>query len=175
MMVMGENVIQTVRVAWCGCDHSDTADPVSELLQNGWYPVTVALPHTVVTFDTLDTFRVLNVTGNMNVWDYVTSMEIISDGMRAGEVTDRYKTFGRMQRQYAFLLHMKRSGRAHDIGGIAGTPPGGAAVLCWACPHEHIHMPEGWRDVDPSYQFIYMLFIAMDANFQMKNRLRANT
>ncbi|KAJ7874124.1 hypothetical protein B0H13DRAFT_1894675 [Mycena leptocephala] len=43
------------------------------------------------------------------------------------------------------------------------------------------HDPEGvegpnrnWRDVDPKYQFLYMLIIAVDANFRLKNRMRAN-
>ncbi|KAJ7574082.1 hypothetical protein C8J56DRAFT_1126634 [Mycena floridula] len=172
--VMGNNSIQTVRVAWCGCDRSDSTDHIRQLLSNGWYLATVVAPQTVATFETLDAFRVMNVIGSLNVRDYVSSLEVLTDGMRSSDVVDRYKSFGRMQHQYTFLLQMKRAGRAHEPGGICGTPPGGAAVLCWACLHEGVNMPEGWQDIDPEYHFLYTLFIMMDANFRMKNRLYAN-
>ncbi|KAJ7571957.1 hypothetical protein C8J56DRAFT_1070458 [Mycena floridula] len=174
LTVMGENTIQSVRVRWCGCDISDKEDRLQVLLRNRWYPATIANPQTVATFESLEMFRVLNVAGNLNVRDYVTSLEILTDGSRSGDVQERYKTLGRMQRQFAFLMRMKRAGRGHEPGGIGATKPGGAAVLCWACPHEGVNLPENWRDADPSLRFLYMLFIAMDANFRMKNRLRKN-
>ncbi|KAJ7580971.1 hypothetical protein C8J56DRAFT_1056969 [Mycena floridula] len=174
MMVMGEAMIQSIRVWWCQCERSDQEDPVEVLLRNRWYPATIGNPQTVATFDALEMFQVLNVAGNLNVCDYVTSLEILTDGSRSGNVQDRYKMLGHMQHQFAFLMRMKRAGRGHDPGGIGVTKPGGAAVLCWACPHEGINLPENWRDVDPSLRFIYMLFVVMDANFQMKNRLRKN-
>ncbi|KAJ7079051.1 hypothetical protein C8R43DRAFT_1143320 [Mycena crocata] len=59
-------------------------------------------------------------------------------------------------------------------GGIWATSNGELAVLCWACPHDGINLPENWRDVAPEYRFLYMLLLAMDANFRMKSRLRAN-
>ncbi|KAJ7585952.1 hypothetical protein C8J56DRAFT_787825 [Mycena floridula] len=174
LTVMGNNAIQSVRVLWCGCDRSDGQDRMQVLLRNRWYPATIVNPQTVVTFESLEVFRLLNVAGNLNVRDYVTTLEILTDGSRSGEVKDRYKTLGRVQRQFAFLMRMKRAGRGHEPGGIPTTKPGGAAVLCWACPHEGINLPENWRDVDPALRFLYMLFVAMDANFRMKNRLRKN-
>lgn len=35
---------------------------------------------------------------------------------------------------------LKRSGRGHDPGGVAGTGPGECALLCPACPQLHINM-----------------------------------
>ncbi|KAJ7582414.1 hypothetical protein C8J56DRAFT_894327 [Mycena floridula] len=139
MTVMGEATIQSIRVRWCQCERSDQEDPVEVLLRNRWYPATIGNPQTVATFDALEMFRVLNVAGNLNVCDYVTLLEILTDGSQSGNV--------------------QRAGRGHDPGGIGVTKPGGAAVLCWACPHEGINLPENWRDVDPSLRFIYMLFV----------------
>ncbi|KAJ7576083.1 hypothetical protein C8J56DRAFT_900304 [Mycena floridula] len=157
LTVMGDNTVQSVRVQWCSCDRSDSEDRVETLLRNCWYPATVLYPQTVATFDTLKAFRVFKVASNMNVRDYVTSLEVLMDGQRTTEVADRYKAFGCMQRQYAFLMRMKQAGRGHDAGGIAAMKPGRVAVLCWACLHENVNLPEKWRDVDP-----------------MKNRLRKN-
>ncbi|KAJ7588021.1 hypothetical protein C8J56DRAFT_889867 [Mycena floridula] len=70
---------------------------------------------------------------------------------------------------------MKRAGRGHEAGGIAATKAGETAVLCWACPQVGINLPSDWKDASPADRFLYMLFIAMDANFRLKNRLRANT
>jgi hypothetical protein len=64
---------------------------------------------------------------------------------------DRYKAFSRMVHQYAFLLRAKRAGRAHEMDGLVNTKPGDLAVLCWACPHDSLNLPEGWRDVDPKW------------------------
>ncbi|KAJ7586193.1 hypothetical protein C8J56DRAFT_1052565 [Mycena floridula] len=152
MTVMGTCSIQTVLVAHCGCDRSDRLSPVQELLRNGWYPATVTMPQTCVTFKCLDQFGTLNVTATVNVRDYVTTLENLTDGMRTGDVADRYKSLGRMSHQYSFLLRMKRAGRGHEKGG--GT--------------------NDWKEAAPADRFLYMLFIAMDANFWLKNRLQAN-
>ncbi|KAJ7590263.1 hypothetical protein C8J56DRAFT_1004154 [Mycena floridula] len=157
MTVMGTCSIQTVLVARCGCDRSDRLSPVQELLRNGWYPATVTMPQTCATFECLDQFRTLNVTATVNIRDY-----------------DRYKSLGRMLRQYSFLLRMKRAGRGHEKGGITGTKPGGSAVWCWACPQVGINLLNDWKEAAPADRFLYMLFIAMDVNFQLKNRLWAN-
>jgi hypothetical protein len=61
---------------------------------------------------------------------------------------DRYKAFGCMFRQWAFLKHLKRSGRGHNPNGIAATKAGECAVACWACPHDGINLPDDWRSVE---------------------------
>lgn len=78
-----------------------------------------------------------------------------------------------MFRQWAFLKRLKRAGRAHDPDGVDGTKQGECAVLCWACPHEGINLPPNWQDVEPRWKFLYMLILAMDANFWLCNKLHA--
>ncbi|KAJ7837463.1 hypothetical protein B0H13DRAFT_1912461 [Mycena leptocephala] len=88
--------------------------------------------------------------------------------------TDRYKQFQRMARQWAFLKRIKRAGRTHDPAGIDSTEMRSCAVICWACPQDGRNLPENWRDVDPRFRFLFMLMLAVDANFRLKNRMRTN-
>jgi hypothetical protein len=68
-------------------------------------------------------------------------------------------------------------------------------VICWACPYDGRNLPADWRDVHPKHRFVgaihihyfvgwltvcvpprylYRLILALDANFKMKNRIRAH-
>ncbi|KAJ6455636.1 hypothetical protein C8R47DRAFT_1228133 [Mycena vitilis] len=174
MVVMDMDYIHTVEYQFCACDKSDRAPNLEQLLRNGWYPATTVDPATCATFASLELFRLLSVVGNINVHDFVGTLERLTNASQTGAVPDRYKAFGRMSRQYAFLKRMLRAARAHDPDGVWATENGECAVLCWTCPHDGKNLPEGWRNVSPEFQFLYMLLLAMDANFRLKNRIRAN-
>ncbi|KAJ7747596.1 hypothetical protein B0H14DRAFT_3097001 [Mycena olivaceomarginata] len=45
------------------------------------------------------------------------------------------------------------------------------AVECPVCPNPQVNLPEGWEDVSPAEQFLYILFIALDACFRLKQRM----
>ncbi|KAJ6463803.1 hypothetical protein C8R47DRAFT_1224959 [Mycena vitilis] len=174
MVVMDTEYIHTVNYRFCGCDKADHAGNLEQLLRSGWYPATTVDPDTCATFPSLELFRLLNVVGNINVHDFVGTLERRTNALEVKSVPDRYKAFGRMSRQYAFLKRMERAGRAHDPEGVLNTKRGQAAVLCWPCPHDGINLPDGWKNVSAEWRFLYMLILAMDANFRMKARLRAN-
>ncbi|KAF7335584.1 CxC2 domain-containing protein [Mycena venus] len=177
MVLIEAPFIHTIRLRYCNCGHSGEADNVDQLLRNMWYPATPTDPATCATFRTLEVFRLYNVVGNMNVRDFVTAMERMTNTTAfsgLGSVPDRVRPFQRMARQWAFLMRLKRAGRGHDPAGVDATRLGQCAVNCWACPHDGKNLPPDWRTVDPKYQFLYMLLIAIDANFRLKNRIRAN-
>ncbi|KAJ7073296.1 hypothetical protein B0H15DRAFT_793030 [Mycena belliarum] len=174
MVVMDATFIHNVNYQYCGCDSSDHALNLEQLLRNDWWPATTTDPATCATFASLDLFRLLNVVANVNVHDFVGMLERQTDATGGNDVPDRYKAFGRMTREYAFALRVKRAGRAYDPAGLENTADGECAVLCWACPQDGKNIPEGWRDVAPEFRFLYMLLLAMDANFRLKSRLRAN-
>ncbi|KAJ7664818.1 hypothetical protein B0H17DRAFT_1211182 [Mycena rosella] len=174
MVVMDVTGVHTLQYRYCKCERQQGKSTLHQVLDNGWYPATITDPDTCATFAVLDHFRLLNVVGNVNVHDYVGVLERLTDPLRMGSVPDHYKGFGRMSRQYTFLLRAERAGRAHKENGIQTTKPGGLAVTCWPCPQDGRNMPEGWRDVKPKYQFLYMLLLAMDANSRLKNRLWGN-
>ncbi|KAJ7887149.1 hypothetical protein B0H13DRAFT_2342514 [Mycena leptocephala] len=177
MVVLDHPYIHQIHYRYCGCSKSDTMTAIDQVLRNRWYPATVTGPGTCATFATLETFRLQNVVGNMNVHDFVTAMERQTNAFGStglGRVPVRYKEFMRMSRQWAFLMRMKRAGRGHDQAGIDATAVGKATVICWACPYDGRNLPSGWRDIDPKFKFLYMLIVALDANFKLKNRMRAN-
>ncbi|KAJ6457197.1 hypothetical protein C8R47DRAFT_995822 [Mycena vitilis] len=176
MVVIDVTGIHTLKYRFCGCDKSRrvVSGTLGQLIGKGWYPATTIDPTTCATIQVLELFRLLNVVGNMNVHDFVGALERKMDPTLVSSIPvgDRYKAFGRITRQYAWLLRGKRCGRAHEEDGLEKTAPGGMTVPCWSCPHDGKNLPEGWRDVDLA--FLYMLILAMDANFRLKNRLRSN-
>ncbi|KAJ7899713.1 hypothetical protein B0H13DRAFT_2336971 [Mycena leptocephala] len=180
MTVIHTNGIHQIRYKYCLCTRSQTLGDnhnLSQLLRNTWFPATVTDPTTCATFNVLNLFRLLNVVGNVNCHDFIGTLERMMDaagstGMKW--MPDRYKQFVRISRQYAFLQRCKRAGRAHDPGGVEATKLGELTVVCWACPFDGRNLPPGWRDVDPRYKFLYMLILALDANFKLRNRLHAN-
>ncbi|KAJ7690749.1 hypothetical protein B0H17DRAFT_1159968 [Mycena rosella] len=174
MVVVHTNGIHTISFRYCGCDRSDHASNIQQLLRNSWYPASTIDPATCATFEVLELYRLLNVVGNINVHDFVRTLERQTNSTKVKPIPDRYKAFGRMTRQYAFLKRAKRAGRAHDILGLDATPLGGCTVLCWACPQDGKNLPAGWRDVALEFRFLYMLLLAVDASFRLKNRIRKN-
>ncbi|KAJ7093629.1 hypothetical protein C8R43DRAFT_908083 [Mycena crocata] len=173
MVVLDVSGIFTLDFCYCGCEESQWTNPLGQLLGNAWYPATTVDPATCATFQVLELFRMLNVVGNVNVHDFIGSLERLTDPLRLLKIPDRYKAFGRMGRQWGYLMRGKRAGRGHVENGLRTTAAGGLAVDCWPCPQDG-NLPEGWQDVAPEYRFLYMLILALDANFRLKNRLRAN-
>ncbi|KAJ7493142.1 hypothetical protein B0H11DRAFT_1911569 [Mycena galericulata] len=155
MTVIEAPIIHQIRVHYCKCERSDHADNLAQLLRNAWYPASVTDPGTCATFKTLEAYRLYNVVGNMNVNDFIHAME------RATDVT-------------AATGIRWLPGRVHDPAGVDETKLGECAVQCWACPQDGKNLPSNWRDVDPKYKFLYMLLLAVDANFKLKNRMRPN-
>ncbi|KAJ7764957.1 hypothetical protein DFH07DRAFT_770232 [Mycena maculata] len=177
MTILDAPIIHQIQVRYCKCEKSDTANNREQLLRNRWYPATVTDPRTCATFKMLEAYRLYNVVGNLNISDFIKAMEHATNTtVRSGMtwLLDRYKQFQRMARQWAFLQRLKRAGRAHDPAGVEKTELRELGVTCWACPHDGRNLPPDWRDVDPKYRFLYMLLLAVDANFKLKNRMRAN-
>ncbi|KAK0421951.1 hypothetical protein EV421DRAFT_1914722 [Armillaria borealis] len=77
-----------------------------------------------------------------------------------------------MSRQRAYLKRLKRVGISHLKEGLDSVEPGSVAIQCWACPREGVNLPPEWTDVADEKQYLYQLFIGLDANFHLKNRLR---
>ncbi|KAJ7855835.1 hypothetical protein B0H13DRAFT_1902935 [Mycena leptocephala] len=161
MVVMNGTGIHTIEFQYCGCDRSSQTNNLGQLLDNGWYPATTVDPSTCATIECLETFRLLNVIGNITVHDYVGTLERLTDPLHVSSVPDRYKAFGRMAHQYAFLQRVKRAGHAHKKDSLRRTERGGAsgAMLGMSARREE---PPGWLEGP------------LDANFRLKNRLRAN-
>ncbi|KAJ7916471.1 hypothetical protein B0H13DRAFT_2231608 [Mycena leptocephala] len=179
MVVINIGGIHTVSFQYCGCSRSRETSNIGLLMRNAWYPASLTDPSTCTTFRVLDIFRLLSVVGNINAHDFVMALERHTDALASTGLRwmpDRYKAFGRMSRQYAFLQRARRRGRGHDAAGIDATKPGEMMEICWACPYDGRNLPPDWhdREANTGFRFLYMLILALDANFKLKNRLCAN-
>ncbi|KAJ6515153.1 hypothetical protein C8R47DRAFT_961598 [Mycena vitilis] len=177
LTVVHTTAIQEISYRYCNCGRSDTANNLVQLLRNAWYPASKTDPDTVATFEVLDLYRLLNVVGHMNVRDFITSLERLTDSKASTGMNwlpDCYKAFGRMCRQWAFLQRARRAGRAYDPEGLVATKAGELVPACWPCPHEGRNLPINWRLVESQYRYLYRLILALDANFKLKNRIRKN-
>ncbi|KAJ7059879.1 hypothetical protein C8F01DRAFT_1253971 [Mycena amicta] len=174
MVILDVRGIFTLRVRFCKCAKAANQNKIAQLMGNGWYPATTIDPATCATFDALETFRQLNVVGNLSAHDYVGTLERLTDPTRLGSTPDRYKAFSRMSRQYQFLKRGKRAGVAHDMAEMEKVKPGDLAVRCWACPQDGFNLPDGWDSCNPDDEYLYCLMLALDANFRLKNRIRSN-
>ncbi|TRM61977.1 hypothetical protein BD626DRAFT_548776 [Schizophyllum amplum] len=173
-MVVLDAILHTVRYRYCSCRGLRTLNATRQLLRNRWYPATVTDPETCVTFNALDTFRLAAIHANVNVNNWLKAIEERTDALKLGKVPDRRAAFHRVVRQYTFLLRAKRFGRGNDRSGLRGTQQGGLAWRCWACPREGVNLPAGWQDVDENDAYLYRPTLAFDANFRLKNLVRAN-
>ncbi|KAF7309126.1 CxC2 domain-containing protein [Mycena kentingensis (nom. inval.)] len=170
LVVLDVNGVFTLDVRACSCSRSLSRNLVGQLISTGWYPATMLEMGTCTTLRCLELYRQLNVVGNMNAHDFVGSLE-----------RDRYKAFGRSARQYASLKRVKRAGLAHQeqgwnspAGEESKVDAGAVAVKCWCCPRPDFNLPANWENCKSSDEFLYALMLALDANFRLKNRIRAN-
>lgn len=146
MTVLHGNGVHSVAVRFCECEQADDANRWRQTMRNAWWPTTIASPRTFATFEVLALFRRLNVTANVNVCDFVTTLEKLSNPLQAEWLPDRYKSMGMMTRQWSILQRYRRRGLGHLPGGVKTGGLGSAAMRCRACPRVGVNLPEGWRD-----------------------------
>jgi hypothetical protein len=89
MVVMNGTGIHTIDFQYCGCDTSSQTNNLGQLLDNGWYPATTIDPSTCAKIECLETFRLLNVVGNITVHDYVGTLERLTDPVHVSSVPVR--------------------------------------------------------------------------------------
>ncbi|KAJ7462644.1 hypothetical protein B0H11DRAFT_1734840 [Mycena galericulata] len=170
-VVIHDNSIHQVNVDFCGCeDRLKAGEPYIQLLRAGWYPATDDRPQTAATFTVLDKFHLHTLQAKTTAYDFYSVLERLTDSTGV-KPPNRYQVFLRMARQYRHLLMLKRAGRGHDPSGVFGTAPGELAVECPVCPNPRVNLPEDWEKAAPEDQFLYILFLALDACFRLKRRM----
>ncbi|KAJ7024108.1 hypothetical protein C8F04DRAFT_969398 [Mycena alexandri] len=169
-VVIHHNGIHKVTVAFCGCDSGGRADHYIQLLRAGWYPASDERTRTAATFDVLDKFHLHTLQAKTTAYNFYAVLERLTDNTGV-KPDNRYQVFLRMARQYRHLLMLKHAGRGHDASGVWGTGAGELAVDCPVCPNPKVNLPEGWESAPPEDQFLYILFLALDACFRLKRRM----
>ncbi|RDX39693.1 hypothetical protein OH76DRAFT_1367263 [Lentinus brumalis] len=168
--VIHTNGLHVINVRFCSCRPEERR---TAFLRMSWWPATAPDPRTCGTFEVLRQFHLLNLQGNVTIYDFYRSLEIATDN--TGLEEDRAQAMTLMVRQWRHILLAKRAGRGHDLTGIEGTLQGGLAVECRACPKPGVNLPSGWEDAAVEDAWLYQLMISQDANFRLKNRLRTGS
>ncbi|KAF8157582.1 hypothetical protein K438DRAFT_1777218, partial [Mycena galopus ATCC 62051] len=170
-IVLHTNGIHEVAVDACECEHRVTAGlPEEQLLHAGWFPATDDRPRTCATTELLDNFVTQTYQAKTTMYDFDLVLEKITNNTGI-KPPNRYHAFLRMVREYAHLLMLKRAGRGHAKSGVMGTKQGELAVKCPSCPWLGENLLEGWENAPPGSQFLYIMFLAIDACFRLKRRL----
>ncbi|KAJ7205080.1 hypothetical protein C8J57DRAFT_1259097 [Mycena rebaudengoi] len=79
MTVLDAPYVHEVHFQYCKCSRLDYANNLQQLLRNSWYPATVTSPGTCTTFETLEMYRLMNVIGNMNAYDFIKTLERVTN------------------------------------------------------------------------------------------------
>ncbi|KAJ7617002.1 hypothetical protein DFH06DRAFT_1012669 [Mycena polygramma] len=167
-VIVDDHGVHVVNLDYCGCGTGGSKP--SQLLRARLYPATIINPRSAATFNVLDRFQLLSFESKISSFEFYHSLARESDNSGLKPPPDRYHEFRRMTREWNHLQMLKRAGRGHDPAGILATAPGECAVLCPACPHPKKNLPDGWEKEAEEKQFLYALFLAMDANFRLKRK-----
>ncbi|KAG2045963.1 hypothetical protein BDR06DRAFT_985710 [Suillus hirtellus] len=131
---------------------------IHRLLRCDWYPATIHFPQTACTRRVLEYFLVMTWSSKVSGHEFYTTLERLTDNVGLNIPNSRYRAFMRTIRQFRHIRMMKQAGRGN----------------CPACPHPGINLPGDWEQIDVSLKFLYAIFLALDANFRLKNHLRSS-
>ncbi|KAG1733186.1 uncharacterized protein EDB91DRAFT_1330100 [Suillus paluster] len=169
-VVVDTRGIHEVALDFCNC--ATAKSHVQQLLRISWFPSTTSDPKTAATFSVLEQSHLLSFESKISTYEFYHALRRMSDNTGLLPVKDRYESFLRMIREWRHLKMLKRSGRGHEASGIDGTAEGECAILCPACPHPGKNLPADWKDAPR--QWLYGLFLAIDANFRLKRKAVSN-
>ncbi|KAG9218385.1 hypothetical protein CCMSSC00406_0007244 [Pleurotus cornucopiae] len=150
-----------------------TSHGLIPLLRYGLFPATTTDPRTAATFEVLRLFQMLTFGPKVSGYEFYQALMRLTNNL-GGPVPDRYSAFMRIVREWRHIRLMKRMGRGHESSGVSGTNEGECAVLCPACPQPEKNLPSSWKEANESQQWIYALFLAIDANFRLKRLSASN-
>ncbi|KAG2097772.1 uncharacterized protein F5147DRAFT_747450 [Suillus discolor] len=164
-VILDCNGVHEVRLDFCGCE---SAQPhITQLLRVCLFPSTTTDPKSAATFRVLEYFQMLSFESKASVWEFYNTVARLTDNMGIWVPKDCYESFLRMIREWRFIMQLKHCGQGHHPGGIKKIEAGTCTVLCPACPHPSKNLPVGWENTPLEFQFLYALFLAIDANFRL--------
>ncbi|KAJ6510913.1 hypothetical protein C8R45DRAFT_965557 [Mycena sanguinolenta] len=167
-VIVDNSGIHPVHLDYCNCGLG--GHPTVQLLRARLWPATTTNPRSAATFSVLRRYHLLSFEAKCAALEFYQSLARETDNLHYKKEKDRYHEFLRMTRQWRNVQMLKRAGRGHDPAGIAGTKAGECALLCPACPQPGKNLPTNWKNAPDDKQFLYALFLALDANFRLKRK-----
>ncbi|KIJ22260.1 hypothetical protein M422DRAFT_197387, partial [Sphaerobolus stellatus SS14] len=138
--------VHIVKIAWCHC--ADAPMPAEQLLSCKWFPATILRPRTSVTFRALKLFHLLSHVVQTNPWDFAGTMHWMTDNVCPFSVTNIYKLFKHIQRQWRVVKAWKRAGvRDPSLPRNSGS----LAIFCVSCPIPGVSLKPGWEKEPERY------------------------
>ncbi|KAG1817907.1 hypothetical protein EV424DRAFT_1472791 [Suillus variegatus] len=174
-VVINVHGIHEISLDFCGCETAQAH--YKQLLCARWFPATVSNPQTAATFALMELFHLLSFESKVSAYEFYHSIARRTDNMSITPIRDRYSVFMCMVHEWRHLKQLKHAGRGHDPHGVDAASAGACAVLCPACPQPGKNLPDNWENAPGTYQIIswmYALFLAIDANFQLKRKLMSS-
>ncbi|KAJ3550384.1 hypothetical protein NMY22_g526 [Coprinellus aureogranulatus] len=168
-IVIDSDMVHEVALDYCACGYT-SKDQVEQLLDRRLYPATITNPKTAATFRCLEVFEVLQYESKLSAFEFWKTISRLTDNTGLNTVKDRYPSLLRMVHEWRHLKLLKRAGKGHDLGGVASTGEGECTLLCPACPHPGINMPDGWEREPEATRYIHALNIGLDANYRLRRK-----
>ncbi|KAJ7750128.1 hypothetical protein DFH07DRAFT_869155 [Mycena maculata] len=160
--------VHTVGPDYCGCGRGGPR--TVQLFCAGLCAATTTNSKTAATFTVLRQYHLLSFESKCSAWDFYQALARQTDNVHHKRDKDRYHEFLLMTKEWRNCRMLKRSRRAHDPGGIDETEAGACVLLCSACPHPGKNLLPGWENAPDNKQFLYALFLTIDANFRLKRK-----
>lgn len=91
MTVLHVNGIHQLDVIFCGCRLD--VEAYRQLLRARWYPATSLQPETCATFELLELFHIMNLQGNLTIYDCYKALEMLTDGWQLEKIPVRICSF----------------------------------------------------------------------------------
>ncbi|VDC03718.1 unnamed protein product [Peniophora sp. CBMAI 1063] len=172
--VIHTNGIHKITVDFCQCELGRDIPYHIQLMRWRLWPATCDNPQTATTYEALDLFTRLSVLGRLNVYDFYRALEAATDAAKLKGIACVRQQLSICARQFRHIMMFKRAGRGHEPGGIDGTPSGGCAIVCPACPNFKFNVSEKEQTEGP-LQWINRVIWSIDANFRLSNKMRCST
>ncbi|KAF8836301.1 hypothetical protein BDN67DRAFT_1014817 [Paxillus ammoniavirescens] len=154
-------------------NHLLTVSPFqAQLLQIGWYPATQKSPRTTFTFQSLESFRLMNLECKVKVMSFYKYLRRVTDPIVPHSMPDQYKEFLRISRQWRYLQNKLGFRFAHDS--TVKVKDGDLAYFCPACPQPGVNLSEDWME-DLGGAWKYSRSFVMDGNFSTEHIFRSPT
>ncbi|KAG1897298.1 uncharacterized protein F5891DRAFT_1129937 [Suillus fuscotomentosus] len=109
------------------------------------------------TFRLLEEFHILSFESKVSAYEFYNALTQRTNNTGLAPVKSRYECF-----------------IGHDPKGLDATVEGECAVLCPACPHPGKNVPDNWENAPQAKRWMYALFVAIDANFRLKQKVVSN-
>ncbi|KAJ6511850.1 hypothetical protein DFH09DRAFT_941653 [Mycena vulgaris] len=166
-VVMDGYGLHELDLYYCACGKGSSF--AVQLLCIKWLPSTGKLPRTAATFNVMRQYHLLSLKSKCSMGEFYNSLARQTNNTGEPPAT-HYQEFINMTRIWRNLQMLKRAGRCYETDGIETTKPGACALECPACLHPGKNLPPDWKDMPSEKQFLYALFLALDANFRMQRK-----